>query len=159
MSFIDKLAIFISRTAKVANIVSKGLSISDEVIKEFSKSGTDPRLSRPVREIMEVLDTYNIRYETEKKFDDCRNIRCLPFDFCIYTNNRFFLIEYDGLQHYEPCFGLNEEQKLENFNRTKYNDSIKEQYCRDHNITLHRIRYDEDHVTKITAILRRHRMI
>jgi len=158
MSFIDKLSDVLSKTTKVVNVISRVFSISDEVIREFSK-GTNPRLSKPVKEIMEVLDTYNIRYDVEKKFDDCKNIRCLPFDFCIYTNNRFFLIEYDGLQHYEPCFGLNEEQKLENFNRIKYNDSIKDQYCRDNNITLYRIRYDENHVNRITSILRRHRMI
>jgi len=154
MDFAD----FISKATKIASIIFKGLYITDEVIHEFKK-GTNPRLSKPIKEIMEVLDTYNIRYDIEKKFDDCKNIRCLPFDFCIYTNNRFFLIEYDGIQHYEPCFGLNEDQKLENFNRIKYNDSIKEQYCKDNNITLYRIRYNENHIQKITSILRRHRMI
>jgi len=152
------IASIMSKITKVASVIFKGLSVTNEIVQEVSRNN-NPRLSQPVREIIEVLDTYNIRYDIEKKFDDCKNIRCLPFDFCIYTNNRFFLIEYDGIQHYEPCFGLNEDQKLENFNRIKYNDSIKEQYCKDNNITLYRIRYNENHIQKITSILRRHRMI
>jgi len=158
MAFIDKLSKFVSSAARLASIICDGLSISDDVVREIAK-GVNPKISGPVKDIIEVLDTYNIRYDTEKTFADCKNVKCLPFDFCIYTNNRFFLIEYDGIQHYKPSFGLNEEQKMENYSRTKQNDTIKDQYCRDNNIKLYRIAYNENHIERVIAILRRHRMI
>jgi len=159
MGFLEKASKFIDKVNKISRIVHEDLFIVNSVLNEFLPKRANPRLSQPVKDIMEVLDTYEIEYDIEKVFPDCKNIRCLPFDFCIYTKNRFFLIEYDGKQHYEPCFGLNEEQKMENYNRTKHNDTIKEQYCRDHNITLYRIRYDDNHINKTISILRKHRMI
>jgi hypothetical protein len=50
-------------------------------------------------------------------------------------------IEYDGRQHFEPaeCFGGEE-----GFIETQQNDLIKNNYCKKNNITLLRIRYDEN---------------
>lgn len=51
------------------------------------------------------------------------------------------LIEYDGIQHFQPVeiFSGNK-----NYEQTLKNDQIKNQYCKDNNIRLIRIRYDED---------------
>lgn len=52
-----------------------------------------------------LLRNKNIDFEREKKFDNCRDILPLPFDFYLYNKNT--LIEFDGQQHYHPisCFG------------------------------------------------------
>lgn len=160
MSFFNKLADCLTSVYETTKIIDREFSITEKLTDNFAKNGTNPKISKPVKEIMEMLDRLNIKYESEKTFPECRNLRALPFDFCIYDKrNKYFLIEYDGIQHYKPCFGLNEEQKLENYNYTKHNDSIKNQYCKDHNITLYRIAYNENHIDKVTEILKSHKML
>lgn len=64
---------------------------------------------------------FNIEYEEEKKFDTCKNIKHLPFDFFIPDLN--LLIEYDGKQHERAWY--DDEGKLQ---KTKNNDSIKNKW-------------------------------
>ena len=51
---------------------------------------------------MDIVEDYfkkhNIIFEKEKRFDDCRNIRVLPFDYYIPDKN--LCIEVDGEFHY-----------------------------------------------------------
>jgi hypothetical protein len=55
--------------------------------------------SKGEKEIAEILDKYNIKYEREKRFLYCRNKRPLPFDF--WLPDYGLLIEYQGEQHFE----------------------------------------------------------
>jgi very-short-patch-repair endonuclease len=94
--------------------------------------------SKGERSIAKYLDRNEISYYRQHKFDDCLNIRLLPFDF--YIPKYRMVIEFDGKQHYEPVphFG-----GLESYNRLKINDKIKNDYCEDNYINLIRIRYDQ----------------
>jgi signal peptidase I len=94
--------------------------------------------SRGEREIANFLTKNNILYYRQHKFTDCRNILQLPFDF--YIPSMRTIIEFDGKQHYEPIehFG-----GVENYNRLKINDKIKEDYCEENYINLIRIKYDQ----------------
>lgn len=83
---------------------------------------------------MNLLDSWEIEYETQKTFDNCRNKRKLLFDFYIKDAN--LLIEYDGEQHYFPVRG-----GMKQFNITNKNDYIKDLYCLNNNINLLRIPY------------------
>lgn len=99
--------------------------------------------------ISEYLNQYNVYYETEKRFDNCRNKNgsdMLPFDF--YIPNLQICIEYDGEHHFYPVKGWG---GLSKFKKTQENDSIKNNYCRDNNIRLIRIDYSkkEDEIKKI----------
>ena len=47
-------------------------------------------------------------------------------------------IEYDGIQHYEVV-----EFFRQNLDDIKYHDALKCQYCKDNNIPLLRIKYNE----------------
>ncbi len=96
-------------------------------------------LSKGEIKINDYLIKNNIIYETQKKFDNCKNQRKLPFDFYLPDYNT--IIEFDGKQHFQSikCFGG--EKQLQ---KTKLNDTIKNQYCLDNNIQLIRIRYDEN---------------
>lgn len=94
--------------------------------------------SKGEKEIAKFLDKYNIFYERQKKFHDCRNIFELPFDF--YIPSARTCIEFDGKQHFQPMkfFG-----GLKAYESLKINDKIKENYCEDNYINLIRIRYDQ----------------
>lgn len=108
----------------------------------------DPRMSKGVVKICEILENNNIEYQLEKRFEDCRNVKPLPFDFYIPKLN--LCIEYDGQQHFMPIdsWGGNEAFKL-----TKHNDSIKTEYCSKNNINLCRIKFDEDITSIILKLL------
>lgn len=86
--------------------------------------------------IEEVLKENNINYIPQKRFDDCRNKKTLPFDFYLPDNN--VCIEYDGSQHFSPVEYWGGEKR---YNDLKINDEIKNQYCKDKGINLIRIPY------------------
>lgn len=96
--------------------------------------------------IAKYLDKNNISYYRQHKFNDCKNIFQLPFDFFIPKYRT--CIEFDGKQHYEPAdfFG-----GIEAFEKLKINDKIKDDYCEENYINLIRIRYDQ--IEKIDNIL------
>ena len=74
------------------------------------------------------------------KFKDCKNIKCLPFDFkVILTNKQFFLIEFQGRQHYEE----NSYFKSNTLEEQQMRDVIKYNYCKNNNIPLLIIKYTE----------------
>lgn len=85
-----------------------------------------------------VLDKIQILYEREKKFDNCKNIRKLPFDFYLPDYN--ICIEYDGEQHFKP---INYFGGTKKFNQLKLHDEIKTKFARENNIALLRIPYTE----------------
>ena len=98
--------------------------------------------------IKKLLDETSINYTTQKKFDGLSSTgrKCdeLMFDFAIYKNNILqYLIEYDGSQHFHYTdTGWNIK---ENFEKTRKNDLMKNQYCFNNNIPLIRIPYDEEY--------------
>jgi hypothetical protein len=98
------------------------------------------------RKISSFLDSLNILYCRQKKFDHCRNVRVLPFDF--YLPNFEMCIEYDGIQHFVPIpyWG-----GTESFEYRKKLDAIKSNFCKVNEINLVRISYKEE--DKIESIL------
>lgn len=82
------------------------------------------------------LKTHNFDFKEQFRIADCKNKRPLPFDFAVFDNNKLItLIEYQGIQHYEPKFGQ------ENFDMGHQRDLIKADYCRLNNINLITIPY------------------
>lgn len=96
-------------------------------------------LSKGENKIKDYLVKHNISYIPQYRFDNCKNIHSLPFDF--YLPNYNLCIEYDGIQHFEPIEYFGGELA---FNETVIRDSIKTNYCLLNDICLLRIRYDED---------------
>lgn len=72
-----------------------------------------------------------IVFETEKKFETCKDKKILPFDF--FVNNEY-LIEYDGEQHYD-------KNSIFNYEYTHTHDLIKNEWCKTNGIPLIRIPY------------------
>lgn len=83
------------------------------------------------------LREHDIPYIREYSFDDCKNKRCLRFDFCVNWNGRKILIEVDGHQHFYVG-GWTDESKL-HYNQKL--DKIKEDYCTANGHILVRIPY------------------
>lgn len=92
--------------------------------------------SKGEREIGLWLDKHNLIYETQYRFEDCRDNKPLPFDF--YLPDKNTAIEYDGEQHYRSVdyFGGQEA-----FEKTIKHDKIKNEYCKNNGISLLRIPY------------------
>ena len=106
-----------------------------------SSCGCD-RSSRGESIITQFLVDNGIQFKREYTFDDLRsakNIK-LRFDFALmYKGELKCLIEYQGQQHYK-------EVGWKNFGsmQRQHTDKIKRLYCKQHNIPLYEIRYDEN---------------
>lgn len=92
------------------------------------------RESKGESAVFKFLTKHNIKFERYKKFDDCKHIHKLVFDFFLPEVN--ICIEFDGVQHSEPRDHFGGETEFEN---TKIRDKIKNEYCDEKNIKLIRI--------------------
>lgn len=108
------------------------------------------KLSRGEREISKILDRMGIEYEQQKTFDSCRNKRKLPFDFYLKGYNT--LIEYDGLQHEKPIEYFGGEYS---YNNQIKRDKIKNEFAKNNNYNLIRIKYTEN-IKNIEKIIQSH---
>lgn len=99
------------------------------------------RESRGEKSIRQWLEAHNIIYKYQHTFDNCRDKKVLPFDF--YITHLNVIVEFDGLQHFEPVdfAGKGEEWALEHFKMVQHHDQIKNDYCKNNNISLLRISY------------------
>jgi hypothetical protein len=91
-------------------------------------------ISRGAKAVMGFLEEIKIHYTTEKRYEYCRSIYPLPFDFYLPELNA--LIEYDGIQHVEPIEHWGGQI---GFEYRQMCDGIKNNYVCDNNIRLLRI--------------------
>lgn len=93
-----------------------------------------------------LLTELNIPFDREYKISI--NNKDYRFDFIIYNKNKKIktFIEFDGIQHFGRISGWFTEDR---WKQLQESDEIKNQYCREHNISLIRIPYWEiDKLTK-----------
>lgn len=90
------------------------------------------------KSVIEYCTNNDIIYVKQKKYDDCKNINRLPFDFHLPEHN--LIIEFDGQDHFKQNGYRGGADKL--ISRKK-NDNIKTEYCLKNNIKLLRISYSE----------------
>lgn len=115
----------------------------------FCKTKRDYHLSSGEKAVNQFLNINNIINIKNYTFEDCKNIRSLPFDFAVFNDSKLvMIIEYDGQQHFESIDYFGGEEK---FKERLFNDSIKNTYCIENNIPLLRIPYWE--YDNIEAIL------
>ena len=93
--------------------------------------------------IENILIKNNISYIKQYTFEDLKgNNRKLRFDFALFSNNTLLgLIEFQGQQHYKSVeyFGGEEKFKIQQ----EY-DQKKIDYCKNNNIPLNIIKYNEE---------------
>ncbi len=90
------------------------------------------------RKIRLYLEEHNISYMYQKIFKDCNYNSGLPFDF--YLPDSKTLIEFDGIQHFEPVEIWGGENALKSQQKR---DKIKNEYAEQNNYNLIRIKYFE----------------
>lgn len=99
--------------------------------------------SRGEAKITQLLLDNKINYKPQYTFDNFRYQKSngVPrFDFGILNNNNAlqYLIEYDGIQHFDILGGWNDN---DSFETRKSHDSQKNEFCINNNIPLIRIPY------------------
>lgn len=100
------------------------------------------RASRGEIKIEEILTKAGLLFEEEYIFPDLVSSsgRPLRFDFAVFDDNGDldFLIEYQGVQHYEAKSKFGGYTGLR---KQQYNDMQKREYCKKHGILLIAIPY------------------
>lgn len=95
-----------------------------------------------------VLTKYNIPFEKEKQYKLYKNVYA---DYYINYNNKEYIIEMNGKQHYEPVDYFGGEEK---FKEQIKRDLAFVDMCRNLNIKLFIIRYDENIVERTIDIIK-----
>lgn len=95
--------------------------------------------SKGEAKIIKLLQSHNIPFEVQKTFKDCVSpITHNNYFFDFWVDNKY-IIEYDGEQHF--IFKENGWNNKTQFQKTQYNDRIKNEYCFKNNIPIIRIPY------------------
>ena len=111
--------------------------------------------SRGEIKICDILDQAGIAYQEEYSFPDLVSSsgRPLRFDFAVFDDNGDldFLIEYQGIQHYEARSKFGGARGLY---QQKYNDTQKRIYCQNHGIKLVAIPYWDENILDYDYIMK-----
>lgn len=103
------------------------------------------RDSRGEIKIYEILKAANLDFQEEYSFPDLlsSNGHPLRFDFAVFDDNGDidFLIEFQGIQHYQPKSKFGGWSGLY---KQQYNDMKKREYCKAHGYTLLAIPYVDE---------------
>lgn len=106
-------------------------------------------LSAGEEAVHHVLQDKSIAHDLEYvvSYPEEKSNRYLRFDFAIKDKRKnIFFIEYQGEQHFVDLGEFGKQQREET-------DQLKRDYCKEHNIPLYEIRYDEDIENRIDEIL------
>ena len=113
------------------------------------------RASRGQIKIQEILEKAGLPFVEQYSFSDLlsNNGRPLRFDFAVFNDEEEleFLIEFQGIQHYEAKTAFGGYSGLR---RQQYNDMKKRQYCNAHNIKLVLIPYWDQAIVSYDYIMK-----
>ena len=92
------------------------------------------------QKIISLLKENNIKFVQQKTFDSCISPKNYKLRFDFYIEDKY-LLEFDGSQHFltKP----NQFFSIEKIEQIKYYDEIKNNWCKENNIPLIRIKYDQ----------------
>lgn len=107
------------------------------------------KISHGEKVISNYLDSNNIIYECQKKFDNLLGLGNGKLSYDFYLPNEKILIEFQGKQHYKPVSAYGGEEQ---FNIQQEHDRRKRQYAKDNNIKLLEIAYwDFENIEQILS--------
>lgn len=105
--------------------------------------------------IHDILEEADVSFQEEWIFPDLNSSsgRPLRFDFCVFDDmgNIDYLIEAQGIQHYQPIKHFGGSRGL---HRQRYNDDLKRRYCMNNNLRLIHIPYWDEKKLSYEYILR-----
>lgn len=107
------------------------------------------KASRGEIKIFQILQASGLKFKEQYSFPDLvsNTGRPLRFDFAVFDDqsNLDFLIQFQGIQHYEPKDAFGGRNGLR---KQQFNDMKKRQYCQQHGIKLVLIPYwDQGRIT------------
>ena len=88
------------------------------------------------QQLIKILEQLNINYEYQYSFKDLKHKKRLCYDFYLLDKN--ILIEYQGIQHFEPIDYFGGEER---FSYQKKLDELKRDYAKRKHIQLIEIPY------------------
>jgi len=99
------------------------------------------------------LQLKGIKYELHKSFSTLRDKKRLSYDFYLPDFNT--VIEYQGIQHYEPKTfgGISNKQAKVNFKLQQKHDQMKSKFAKDNNLVLLTPSYSLDNFQDIYTYL------
>ena len=113
------------------------------------------KASRGEIKIFDILTAAGLNFQEEYSFPDLLSPKGIPlrFDFCVFDDNGDidFLIEYQGIQHYEAKSKFGGAKGLY---QQKYNDAQKRKYCQEHGYTLIAIPYWDEGIMDYDYIMK-----
>ena len=132
-SWLIKSVVGLNKSYKSCEIFRKKYKIMEDFVVIGLKYNGKNVKRRTSGFAKEFLDENSITYIREKKFESCKNIKELPFDFYLPEYNT--IVEFDGEYH----FGKKRVQQ--NYITQVFNDREKNDYTKAKNIKLIRIGY------------------
>ena len=113
------------------------------------------KASRGEIKICDILTAAGLNYIEEYSFPDLSSSsgRPLRFDFAVLDDDGDidFLIEYQGIQHYQPKSKFGGSAGLY---KQRYNDEQKRKYCVEHGLTLIAIPYWDEEIMDYDYIMK-----
>ena len=101
------------------------------------------------RIIRKWLETKDIVFIAQKKFEGLRDKKDLSYDF--YLPNQKIVIEFNGEQHYEVNKFFHDG--IKSLEKQQYHDLLKENYAKDNNLRMISIPYTD--INNICSILQK----
>lgn len=136
---------------KIASLKKKELQKTNFKKLREGKGCSLCKSSKGEKAINKYLLDNNYSFKREYRFENTE-ISLLRFDFAVNLNNKLYLIEFDGKQHFNIESQFGDNNKEEKFNKIVANDKKKDKYCKDNNIPLLRIPYWEfDNIEKLLS--------
>lgn len=94
--------------------------------------------------IENILLSKRVNFSKQVSFSKLRSVKggILRFDFGVYSpdDELEYLIEFDGVQHFEPVAYMGGKKRFE---AQRKNDELKNNFCLERDIPLLRIRFDK----------------
>ena len=113
-------------------------------------NNSNEHISRGESMVSKFFENNNMNYTWQKTFKDCKDQRCLPYDFYFEYNDDEWLLEYQGKQHFEPIefFGGQKQFKIQ-----QKHDKIKKEYALENGYKLIEVPYTIDTEKKLNLFL------
>lgn len=95
------------------------------------------------KRMISILEKRGLQIKQQYSFEDCKHINRLRFDG--YDENNKIAYEYQGQQHYQPIdfAGKGSEWADNEYKKGLIRDKIKQDYCKEHMISLIQVPYWE----------------
>lgn len=123
------------------NNCGKEYSVSGDALKTQKSCGCI--MSQGELYIAKILQENNVNFKSQVTFEGLvgKNNNKLRFDFGVYNNNGVLshLIEMQGIQHYYNIFNIPKEE----YEYRLFLDEKKREWCKNNNIFLIEIKYNE----------------